>query len=270
MSIIVIGGNGYLGCHVAKFFGADSLSRQNGFDITDLHAIEEKLKDYDVIIHMAAKIDKSDENPEEVFRVNATGTFNLVRCLNASQTLIFTSTKEVKKPALESAYDYSKLIAEKYIEFYGRHIGFKYGIFRLATTYAPSIKGKTWVNELVDKVKYDGVVNLFHGGEQIRDFLYVDDLCNAFEMFLKSDIGWGTHEIGVFDIGGGSGNAMKIIQFVETVGEVLEKKPNICFVDDISELNQGECHYIADNRKLFVELGWKPECSIEKGIRYLL
>lgn len=269
MKIAVIGGNGYLGYYVTRYFGADSLSRQNGFDITDFCTIEEKVNEYDVVIHMAANVDKSDKDPEKVFGVNAQGTYNLVKCLKQHQTLIFTSTKEVNKYIIDNAYDYSKLIAEKYIEYYGKHLGFKYGIFRLATIYAPPVKGKTWVNKLVNKVNYDEIVELFNEGKQIRDFLYVNDLCRAFEMFLESKIGQG-----LYDIGGGVGNAMSIMQFVKVASEVLKREPNIQFVD-MPELNQaavpsarrGEYHYITDNRKLFLQLDWKPECSIVKGIR---
>jgi len=260
--IAVIGGNGYLGYHVAKYFKADSLSRANGFDVTE-KGLGKKLSGYDVIIHMAAKVDKSGKNDMEVFRVNADGTRNIVESLNKNQTLIFASTKEVYTPINnQDSYGLSKIIAENYINYFSKVNGFKSGIFRLATTYAPATNGSTFVNYFVDCVKNNKKLLLMMKGEQTRDFLYVDDLSNAFEKFIYSD-----KKKGMWDIGGGKENSENFATFLNDVGKVVGVSPVIGFSDEVVA---GNPHHITDIEKIGKDLGWAPKVGILEGIAKII
>ena len=60
MKILVTGGSGFLGTHIRQFFNADDFSRRSGFDILNMQDAQ-KVEDYDVVIHLAAKLDKSPE-----------------------------------------------------------------------------------------------------------------------------------------------------------------------------------------------------------------
>ncbi|HQU93706.1 MAG TPA: hypothetical protein PLK77_15490, partial [Pyrinomonadaceae bacterium] len=60
MKTLVTGGSGYLGKHVRKFFDADDLSRTSGRNILYLHDLRE-IEDYDLVIHLAAHLDKSPD-----------------------------------------------------------------------------------------------------------------------------------------------------------------------------------------------------------------
>lgn len=195
MKIAVLGGMGYLGYHVTEYFNATSFSRRTGFNITNQKQCQE-LQKYDVIIHMAALVDKSEKQPAEVFRVNAQGTLNVVQTLKAGQTLIFTSTKDIY--AGQDAYATSKLIAEKYVNYYADYSGFKAAVFRLSTTYALPTNGSSFVNLFVKSIQEGTRISLLMEGKQKRCFLYVDDLSRAFEKFIDSGR---IHEI--YDIGGG-------------------------------------------------------------------
>ena len=145
MKILVTGGSGYLGTHVRRFFNADDFSRSSGKDI--LSTVDAAtVSDYDVVIHLAARLDKSPDAAEDVFLTNVEGTVNLLKAMRPDSTFIFASTKDVygrfadnhaevtegcqTMYSGQSALEWSKLIAERYVEYYAHQIGFRSCIFR--------------------------------------------------------------------------------------------------------------------------------------------
>src|ERR1041385_6042682 len=145
------GGSGYLGTFVRNFFAADDFSRRSGFDVRDEQAVE-RVADYDVVIHLAAHFDKSPEGASECFRTNATGTANVVRNMKPGAVLIYASTKDVYGIHAggwtyvnetistdyrgQSAFEWSKLIGERYVEYYAHARNLRACIFRLSTIFA--------------------------------------------------------------------------------------------------------------------------------------
>ncbi len=260
--IAVLGGNGYLGAHVADHFGADRLSLSSGFDITNPSDVA-RLHDYDVVIHLAAKVDKSGEEDFEVRRVNVGGTRNVASVLRSDQTLVFASTKEVYTPGhLQDSYGASKKEAEAEIQRLQSERGFRSGIFRMATTYAPAENG-TFVNYFVGAVERGEEVTLKMNGEQVRDFLYVDDLSRAFERFIGSDI-----QEGVWDIGGGKDNAYTFKEFFDIAGEVIGKDPVIALSPEDVPANQRS--HVTNLEAIARDLGWSPCVSLREGIGRLI
>ena len=67
MKVLVTGGSGYLGTHVRRFFNADNMSRRWGVDILAKEDVV-RVADYDVLIHLAAELNKSPDASESVFR----------------------------------------------------------------------------------------------------------------------------------------------------------------------------------------------------------
>src|SRR4051812_14780863 len=133
MKILVTGGSGFLGTHVRNFFDAADFSRKSNLDILNLQDVQ-TVESYDAVIHLAAYLDKAPENAEESFLTNVEGTVNLLRAMASNATFIFASTKdvygkhadnfdEVPEHCLtdfcgQSPLEWSKLIAEKYVQFY--------------------------------------------------------------------------------------------------------------------------------------------------------
>src|SRR6266699_3805727 len=151
MRVLVTGGSGYLGVHVRRFFNGDDFSRRAGFDITDALRVA-GIADYDVVIHLAAHLDKDPAQAELCFRTNAQGTANLIRQMRPNSVFIYASTKDVyggnantynEVPEScstsycgQTALEWSKLMGELYVEYYGRQRALRTCIFRLSTIYA--------------------------------------------------------------------------------------------------------------------------------------
>ncbi|HKX83995.1 MAG TPA: NAD-dependent epimerase/dehydratase family protein, partial [Pyrinomonadaceae bacterium] len=139
MKTLVTGGAGYLGTHVRRYFNADDLSRRSGRDILVPDDLKE-VSEYDLVIHLAAEMDKSPEAADRVFLTNVEGTLNVLRNVRPGAAFVFASTKdvygrfadnyrEVPETCLtvfsgQSALEWSKLIAERYVEFYAHQRAF--------------------------------------------------------------------------------------------------------------------------------------------------
>lgn len=279
MKILVTGGSGYLGTHVRKALSADDLSRRSGDDILDAHSAA-RAADYDVVIHLAARLDKSADAAEDVFETNVAGTINLLKNMREGAVFIFASTKDVYGrfadnyaevpedcPTLysgQSALEWSKLIGERYVEFYAHERKFRSCIFRLSTIYAPPSPGNTpnFIGHLADTINTGEPIKLPGGGAPVRDILFVDDLASACSAFADSVI-----RHGIYNIGGGRGNAfsmgtlLKKMQEVSGLQAVVEADPN---AEDPVPVN-----YVSDISRITRELDWKPSVTPEDGLRTL-
>jgi CDP-paratose 2-epimerase len=279
MKIIVTGGSGYLGTHIRRRLKADSLSRRDGGDILKPGTLG-GLPEYDAVVHLAAHLDKSPGAADRCFAVNALGTLNVLKKLRDNQIFIFASTKDVygahslrRRTVDETcptaytgqgAYEWSKLIAEKYVEYYGRSRNLRAVILRLSTTYAPLTdrNGGSFVNAFARAIVLGTPIHLKARGRQVRDLLHVVDLADAIRLCLHSGI---SGEI--FNVGGGPGNVTTLSELVDTLSALIGKKP----VLHISpEKETGQMRFISDIGKISRALGWAPRINLRKGLKTIL
>jgi nucleoside-diphosphate-sugar epimerase len=280
LKIIVTGGSGYLGNHVQRFFDADDFSRRSGFDLTNEYDCA-KIADYDVVIHLAARLDKSEEAPEECYRVNVQGTENLLRHVRRGAILIFASTKDVYGANADglnavdescsteyrgqTALEWSKLIAERYVEYYGALRDLRTCIFRLSTVYARPSDGNEsgFVTHYVESIKHRQPLRLAGAGEPVRDLLHVDDFSRACSAFIHSP-----RQTGLYNLGGGRKNSTTLRGIVETIARIVEIEP---IIDESAILPAPvPFDYVSDLTRVKSELAWKPTVNIEDGLRSLL
>ncbi len=279
MKVLVTGGSGFLGTHVRRFFNADDLSRRAGFDILNMQDAQ-RVKDYDVVIHLAALLDKSPEATEMSFLTNVDGTINLLRSMNENAVFIFASTKDVygrfadnylEVPEMcptvyagQSALEWSKLIAERYVEFYANQNNFRSCIFRLSTVYAPKSEGNTpnFVTHYADAFNTGESLRLPANGTPRRDLLHVEDFARACRAFVDSII-----RHGLYNLGGGRENAVTLRQLVEKMQEVSGYQTQI---DETNPLPAPvPLNYISDLSLIKQELDWKPEIRLDEGLKSL-
>jgi len=278
MRVLVTGGSGFLGTHVRRSFDADDLSRRSGRDVLSLQDAS-VVKDYDVVIHMAAEMDKSPETASQVFLTNVEGTVNLLREMREDATFIFASTKDVygrfadnfrevseSCPTLyagQSALEWSKLIAERYVEYYAHQRRFRSCIFRMSTIYAPLSEGNTpnFVTYYADAINKGEPIRLPDGGRPRRDLLEVGDFSAACRAFVDSGL-----RHGLYNIGGGPRNAIELRGLVAK----LEELSGLQAVIDEEPLPAPiPRNYVTDLGLITRELGWQPEIDLETGLKDL-
>ena len=279
MKILVTGGSGFLGTHVRKFFDADDFSRRAGYDILNLQDTQ-IIQDYDTVIHLAAELDKSPESAESVFLTNVEGAINVLREMKENSVFIFASTKDVygrfadnyrevaeNCPTLysgQSALEWSKLIAERYVEYYAHTKNFRSCIFRLSTVYAPNSPNNTpnFVTHYADAINMGERISLPANGSPKRDLLSVEDFARACQAFIDSII-----RHGLYNLGGGRENALSLRELVEK----MENITNLQAV--IDEENPAPVpvpmNYVTDLNLVKQELDWKPSVKLEDGLKKL-
>lgn len=279
MKVLVTGGSGYLGTHIRTHFDADDLSRRSGRDVLNLNDCA-SAQNYDIVIHLAASLDKRPEYAESVFLANVEGTVNVLREMRKDAVFVFASTKDVygrfadnhtEVPETcqtlysgQTALEWSKLIAERYVEYYAQKIGFRSCILRLSTVYAPPSQGNYpgFVGAYADAVNKGEPISLPGGGKPRRDILHVDDLSAAIEAFESSVI-----RHGLYNLGGGRVNAVTLSQLVEKI----EAASGLQAVVNSEETLPTPVpnNYVTDLSLIKQELDWQPEISIEDGLKTL-
>src|SRR5262249_41778193 len=186
----------------------------------------------------AGDLSKDPGDAEAVFRTNVEGTINALREIESNSVFIFASTKDVYGPyadnfeevpetcsteyANHSALEWSKLIAEKYIEYYAALRNFRSCIFRLSTVYARPSEGNEsgFVTHYVESVKRGWPIRLPVEGKPVRDLLHVDDFARACQAFIDSPINHG-----LYNLGGGGKNALSLREIIDKTAEIIQCNP---------------------------------------------
>ena len=280
MKTLVTGGSGYLGIYVQQFFSADDFSRRAGFDVRDEQAVE-RVADYDVVIHLAAHFDKHPDGAAECFRTNATGTANVIRNMKPGAVFIYASTKDVYGSHAEgldqvdettstdycgqSAFEWSKLIGERYVEYYARARNVRACIFRLSNVFArySSENEAGFVTHYVESVKRRLPVRLPAGVDPVRDILYVDDFSRACRSFINSQV-----QFGLYNLGGGTLNTISLRELLKKIGAMIDIEPVIH--DDPAMPAPEPLRYVSNIERISNELKWRPQIGIDPGLQVIL
>ena len=280
MRILVTGGSGYLGTHVCRFFGAEDFSRRSGHDVLDPEDVK-SVANYDAVIHLAAHLDKDPDAADLCFQTNVEGTANIIRNMTPNSVFIYASTKDVYGANAEqfqqvpetcptsytgqTALEWSKLIAERYLEYYARERNVRVCIFRMSSVYARPSDGNEngFVTHYVESVKHGWPIQLPLNGLPSRDILHVDDFARACQAFIDS-----SQVYGLYNLGGGIGNAVTLQEIVNIVGSLIEIEPVI--LDQGNMPNPVPLNYVSDLTRIREQLGWLPSIGVREGLRSLL
>ncbi len=248
----------------------------------NLSILDDKVKEvfeiekFDYVCHLAAQIDvrKSVEDMEFDNQVNILGGLNVLKNCHqfGIKKIVFASSGGAaygfpeQIPTAEdhltypvSPYGINKVSFEKYLNYYYKVFGQKYTALRLANVYGPrQYKGgeagviAIFTSNAISKKKS----YIYGDGLQTRDYVYVDDIVNAFVLALESDF--------VGDLNIGTGIEKNLLEVVDAIESCLGEKLDI----EHQEAKLGEerrsCLNFSKAKK---EINWQSKVNLEEGIK---
>jgi CDP-paratose 2-epimerase len=270
-------------------------------DVRDRQSLRRAVRNADQIFHFAAQVavTTSLTDPLRDFEVNVGGTLNLleeIRALETPPPLLFTSTNKVygslSDLALEknctryqpldaslrsgvseerhldfhSPYGCSKGAADQYVLDYARTFGLPAVVFRMSCIYGLHQMGtedQGWVAHFLIRAIQGKPLVLYGDGMQVRDILFVDDLVDA---FLLAHANIHTLSGEAFNIGGGLGNTLSLLELLDIIGAIHGKRPE-------PRVETWRCadqrYYVSDTRKFKSATGWSPKVNAKLGVERL-
>ena len=285
--VMVTGGSGFIGSHLIKKLlelqvKVDNFDLSLGFDIQNSKQLKMYIKkEYDAVFHLAGFSGSVISNKDQVksFRINSLATVNLCEliCKYSPRTKLVLSSSRLEygnpqylpvdenHPTIPtSAYGLSKLIATQMAQNYHKRDNLDVTIFRTSNVYGPhqssEFGGYNVINHFIDLAKEDKTLTIYGQGEQERDYLYVDDLIEAFLLSLTPKSAGRIYNLGY-------GKGIKFIEMAKLIIKIVGRG-NLKFVkwpQDFKKVETGS--YVSDITKIREDLGFIPRITFEKGIQ---
>jgi len=258
-------------------------------DIVDKKSVMDLFSKYsfDGVIHLAAEshVDRSITSPDEFVYTNIVGTVNLLNsALNIWQgdfkgkLFYHISTDEVygslgkegmftEKSAYDpkSPYSASKASSDHLVRAYNHTFGLPAIISNCSNNYGPNQFPEKLIPLVINNIKNTKPVPVYGKGENIRDWLYVEDHASAIELIFHCGNPGETYNIG-------GNNEWKNLDLIKLLCRIMDRKLGrpagtseklITFVKD----RPGhDLRYAIDSSKLRKELGWEPIPDFEAGL----
>lgn len=292
MAVLVTGGAGFIGSHVAEALVTrgddvvvlDDLSagkRENvpaGADFVE-GDVREPLSELfarlepTICYHLAAQIDVrvSVRRPDHDAAINVLGTIQVLEAAREHGTqIVFASTggamygecespaPETKKPEPFAPYGTSKLAGEEYLETYNRLYGTRHVSLRYGNVYGPRQDpyGEAGVVAIFfGRVRNGERPKVFGDGSQTRDYVFVRDV-------VRATLAAEGHEGGVFNVG--TGRETSVVELLDA----CQRAAGTRLEPELAPPRPGELQRsVLDPSRAVDELGWRPEHSLEDGLR---
>jgi dTDP-glucose 4,6-dehydratase len=264
-------------------------------EIGDRSRIDQILHDHaiDTIVHFAAEthVDRSIIGPAQFIETNVVGTFILleaarhywldegafpskeVRFHHISTDEVFGSLGSEDPPFSEctpyapnSPYAASKAASDHLVRSYGHTYGLPFNITNCSNNYGPYQFPEKLIPLMISNALKGAQLPIYGDGQQIRDWLYVEDHCQAIVEVIKKG------RIGETYIIGGNTQPTNLL-VVNTICEILDEclpnsnyLPHESLVTYVTDRPGHDRRYAMDISKISTELGWTPQHSLSEGL----
>jgi dTDP-glucose 4,6-dehydratase len=265
-------------------------------DICDRPLVDDLFHQHqiDTVVHFAAEthVDRSILYPEQFFHTNVFGTFTLLeaacqywlveKALPAESVRFHhVSTDEVYgtlKPndpawteetpyAPSSPYSASKAASDHYVRAYGHTYGLPYSITNCSNNYGPYQFPEKLIPLMILNALDGKPLPIYGDGGQIRDWLYVEDHCEAIWSVLRNGQAGQTYNIG----GGSQPTNLQVVQHLcAAMDELLPSSPFVphsSLMRFVADRPGHDRRYAIDITKISRQLGWQPKQSLGSGLQ---
>lgn len=254
-----------------KFIKADISDRETIYKI-----FEEEQPD--IVVNFAAEshVDRSIEDPGLFLQTNILGTgilldasrkFGVERYHQVSTDevygdlpldradLFFTENTSLHT---SSPYSASKAAADLLVQSYNRTFELPVTISRCSNNYGPYHFPEKLIPLMIANALNDKTLPVYGKGENVRDWLYVEDHCSAIDMIIHNG------RVGdVYNIGGH--NERTNLEVVKTILKELNKPESL--IKYVTDRPGHDMRYAIDPTKIKTELGWEPTTLFDEGIK---
>ena len=278
-----------------KYYGAANVNNEKSFNnhikykfedfwletldnVIEIKKFKSILKENNIthIVHFAAEshVDNSISDPRRFIQSNILGTFNLleitrnfpqIRFHHISTDEVYGSLGEEGKftettaYAPNSPYSASKAASDMLVRAYHHTFEALVTISNCSNNYGPNQHNEKFIPVVINSILNNKKIPVYGNGKNIRDWIFVEDHCEAVWFVLNNGKIGETYNVG--------GNCEKTnLEIINDICQVLNVNPQdyISFVED----RKGhDFRYAIDNAKISQELNWHPKTSFNEGLK---
>jgi dTDP-glucose 4,6-dehydratase len=243
-------------------------------DICNPQFLHKIIRDVDAVVNIAAEthVDRSISDPYFFLKNNTVGTFTIleaVRKHNKKARLVHVSTDEVYGQALEGSftentpanpsnpYSASKAAADMFVLSYHKTYGLNVSITRCTNNFGPYQLPEKLIPKTIIRALRGLSIPIYGSGTNIRDWIYVQDHCEAVDVVLQRGKAGEVYNIS-------AGNEIPNIEIAKKILTILDKPESlITFVED----RPGhDVRYSLDSTKTRSTLEWQPKFSFNESL----
>ncbi|TCL00181.1 dTDP-glucose 4,6-dehydratase [Roseivirga ehrenbergii] len=258
-------------------------------DINDADFLDGIFKEhqFDAVIHLAAEshVDRSITDPLAFVKTNVIGTVNLLNAAKntwagsfESKLFYHVSTDEVYGSLGEtgyflettpyepqSPYSASKASSDHFVRAYANTYKMPIVVSNCSNNYGPFQFPEKLLPLCINNIKNNKALPIYGKGENIRDWLFVEDHAKAIDMIFHNGNEGETYNIGGF-------NEWKNIDIVKLLCKVMDKKLGRAegtsekLITYVTDRAGHDMRYAIDASKIKEELGWEPSLQFEEGM----
>jgi len=266
LKVLITGGEGFIGGRLVETLSKRgdqvfSYDKKLGFDIRNYNTLRDRVEEFkpDVIIHLAGIIGTSEtfNYPALTAEVNILGTIHVLEAArNIRAKVIYAS-----KPRLwRNPYTITKACAEDFTSMYNEVHGLETVILRLYNVYGPGPGLSKAIPLFITEALRGGHIFVYGYGKQKTDWIYLDDVIQAFLLALESKRAVGE----CLDIG--TGVATSVNDVVKEILELTGNKSKIVYIP--MRIGEGPENKVrADVKKPQELMGFQAVTSLKEGLQ---
>ena len=248
-------------------------------DFCDEECLKEVMKGQHIVFHLVSTTVPATSNDNPIFdcESNILGSLKVLEAMkeNGVAKIVFASSGGTvygipqNTPTIEnvdgypiSAYGIGKIAIEKYLYLYSHLHGINAIALRLSNPYGPGQdpeKGQGVIATFIKRALHGETIEIWGDGSVIRDFVYIDDVVNAFVLAMEA-----SSKFEVLNIGSGEGKSL--LEILSVIESELKLGLNVEFKNtrscDVPRIE-------LDVSKSSEVLGWVPRCSLGQGVSNL-